>query len=169
MCASGLHHGRRVEIIRAHVTAYADDVTVLIAGADIDALVRSAKTLLKTAEEAFMALGMPLSPKAAATLISLSRKQVRRGVHWPIGTVAGQPIVLAAKSTRVLGLTIDPMLNLSEHAAGVANACAAELSCLRRLRDSLHPRQLAQLYEGSVLSRLLFAAPLWWPLMPIVG
>ena len=69
-----------------------------------------------------------------------------------------------ARSTKILGLTVDDKLNFNEHLQQVEGKVAKQLNIFKKFCGSdwgLSQATLIKLHKPLVLSRLLYAAPVW--------
>ena len=143
---------------------YADDVSLWFTGPDPKSLSVAASLILKHVGNWAERNEIPISTKSVALIVAGVKSAVR-AEEWPPLQCRGVQITPGITTIRVLGVDIDSSLSFADHAARLRNTLGGLLERLKRCAHFLGPSALRGLYFGVGLSRLLYAAPIWWPLL----
>jgi hypothetical protein len=72
------------------------------------------------------------------------------------------PGLIRANNIIILGVHVDNNLSMQLHVQDVLSSCSQSLYALRMLKNSgLDPFKLLQVFQATVLSKILYAAPAW--------
>jgi hypothetical protein len=131
---------------------YADDMYLLVGSGSYD-----------TVQEELV----HVASWAADNNLGLNPNKLSEMVVTRRGTKASQrPItsgIQRVDSLKILGVYLQPDLNMATHISEVLGSCASSLYALRVLRNhGLPPAALHEVARASTLARLMYAAPAWW-------
>ena len=72
------------------------------------------------------------------------------------------PGILRVNSLKILGITIDNLLNFQSHISSTITACSQMFFALRTMRQhGLPDKALHNIFQSKILSKLLYASPAW--------
>ena len=130
-----------------------------------DAVARLARVIGLWMEEVYIAA----SPKSGGIGIFGKREgaqQVADSLRdlLPIVITSAVTITIKAVAERVLGVWFDRSLTFEEHVQKLSREIETALGRLEVLQFMLHPAALRAIWCAVGLGRILFCAPIWWPL-----
>ena len=149
----------------ADLALFADDITVWATHHN-PALVRASLNKLLSIMAAWaLEEGIAISDKTKALILSGT---FRTAVDdWALPLQRGDGVILVPQrgTIRILGVHIDTSLTFVDHADHIVATVSPYLERLKLLKSRMSLKNLRQLYIGSVLSRMTYAATAWWPHM----
>ena len=144
-----------------HAQAYADDVTLWVAGADAKAIRDHIQRSLRTVEEWVKQQGLSVNPSKTELMVVTRRRK------WEVPPVRIGGVVLEVKKqVTYLGVIIDHHLLWKAHCESkVAKSISAMMMCRRAIGNTwgLNPKVTRWIYTGIIRPILSYAACIWSP------
>lgn len=141
--------------------AFADDCLAFVGGNDIQSARNVLAVLLKKVVIPWSRrVGIELSPKTKVVVIGGSTDT---DVLDPIKCDGGLEAKIVKDPSRVLGLIVERDVSFNHHVTQLRDSVLPLLEKLKRWSRLLSNEQLRVLYIGAVRSKLLYAAPIWFP------
>jgi hypothetical protein len=147
---------------------FADDINFAIRGFNPSSMVAKANRLMRIVNEWACENEIPMA-KLQASWISTNKQdrteiyanwQARDGEIILNDTVRCTPGV---EPIKILGVTYDSDFSFSTHVESVIEKCARYKHMLSAMHKSVKAEKLSVVYQGVILSRLLYAAEAWYP------
>ena len=146
--------------IPGDLTAFADDLTVLVEGNDLEVIQQRTQTSIKTIETWCQSKGLNISALKTKIVMFTNKRK------WSLPkdlTVNNTPIELA-DSAKLLGVTLDSKLNFNKHIDNITRkATMALMQCRRAIRPTwgLPPNVCKWIYTAVIRPVLTYACTVW--------
>lgn len=138
------------------ILKYADDTYLLIPASNIQT--RAAE--LQNVEQWAETNNLKLNHKKTSEIIITNRRGKGKSLHSPPSKLPG---IERVTSLKILGVTINSKLSVSEHCLQVVSRCAQSLHALRILRSrGMDESALQLIFKTVVLAKVTYASSAWW-------
>ena len=141
---------------------FADDLNFCLRGFNPTSLVFKANELMKIIKKWSVENDIPMS-KLQATWINNTQRKVENFDGHTITFDENLSCKCGYEPIRILGVYFDYEFSFKYHVEQLLGSCEKSLNMLRAMKNYVHAQKLALLYEGTILSRLLFAVDAWYP------
>ena len=149
----------------AFAFAYADDVTSLSSGSELDIVTINMQKNLNLMEVWCKETGLKVNP-SKTTVVLFTRNRVKKVGNLRI---FGEELKYSS-SVKLLGVTLDSKLNWNEHCKIVCNkATSALMQCRRAVGKTwgLSPKVMMWIYTLIIRPIFSYSALLWWHRMEV--
>ena len=145
---------------------FADDINFVVRGFNPTSLVAQANVLLAVVNKWASANGVPMA-KLQASWITGSHNAAW-AMQWSAeqGEVIYSDDLKCVPSTqpiKLLGVTYDTGMTFCQHVAAIVESCERHMRLIGAAAPVLKAERIKILYEGIVLSRMLYAVDAWYP------
>ena len=138
-----------------YIDKYADDTYLIVSSA----LEHTVDAEMNSIEQWAQRNNLSLNKNKSVELIIYSSDKARK--HAP--PVCHLPNIKRETSIKILGVTIHDNISLISHVSEVTQSAAQALYALKLLKSrGLDPTSLKIVCKATIISRLTYAAPLWW-------
>lgn len=149
-----------LRIPNAHIVAYADDLAIIVVGADKDELLLNTELALKVVAKAMRDLSIEIAPeKTEATVLAAPSRLSASDLTF---SISGHDIT-AGNNTKYLGVWLERNGSCRKHVAELQKAAESRVHALSRLTNIRCPtrQKVRRMYGEVIYSGLLYAAPAW--------
>ena len=146
-----------------HVTAYADDLALVVTAKDAKTACDHMNDYLKIVENWCARTGLNVNP-AKTTMMRFTRLVAERKIKMKEVKIFNVNLKLADE-LKYLGVILDPKLNMNKHieeatAKGLRSLWATKAMVSRTW--GLSPKMALWLYKQVVLPRIMYGSIVWW-------
>lgn len=159
----------RLRALGIFVTAYADDLVIMVKGKYIKYLCDNMNKAMEIIEEWCRETGLTVNP-AKTCLMRFTRKTAERFIRLTPIRIFGQEIELV-EEVKYLGVHLDSKLQMNNH---IKRTCEKALKSLWATRAmvkrtwGMNPKMMMWLYKQIILPRLTYGSVAWWSRAQIV-
>ena len=139
-----------IPTLRLNVTAYADDLTVALADADVAKLELAGAEIWATITDWATYHRLPISGKTKSQLWTTTSTYVRE-IALPGLRTTTEPI-------KILGVLFDPQLRFAAHYESLLGKLQRQRQALTSFARCSHPADTLAIYRSQILSRLLYGS-----------
>lgn len=146
----------------AYLIAYADDLALVVVGRTEADLIRVVNMCLAAIARWLDAHRLTLAPEKTEAIVMAGRRRLA-----PISFQVGGHVIRPQATMRYLGVQLDKNRNFQAHVQVAADKAAATGAALSRLMPNVRgpPSHRRRLYAAVTNSVLLYAAPVWSPVL----
>ena len=145
---------------------FADDINFAIRGFNPTSMVEQANRMLGVVREWATSNGVPMAKLQASWIVGGTHAPWAENWTAADGTVtydADVHCVPSTKALKLLGITFDSRFAFGAHVEEVLKTCERMLKLLIAVSGVTKADKLRILHEGLILSRMLYAADVWYP------
>ena len=138
-----------------YLDKYADDTYLIIPSGNDDTVADELQSIEKWADNN----NLKLNHQKSAEMVIYSNETSRsKGACAPI-----LPNILRVNSLKILGVTLDHTLSISEHVSNICQSAAQNMYAVKLLKShGLNQQSIFSVCRATVVSRLTYACPAWW-------
>lgn len=154
---------KELEEMRCHVTAYADDLALVIAGKDIGTICDLMNSAMKKVESWCTRNGLHVNP-SKTSMMRFTNLRSENKIKMKSIKLFGENLKLVDEF-KYLGVYLDPKLSMNRHveeatAKGLRSLWAAKAMVSRTW--GLSPHMAMWLYKQVILPRMTYGSVVWW-------
>ena len=145
---------------------FADDVNFVVRGLNPTSMVVQANTMLKAVRTWATENGVPMAKLQASWITGSNSTEWAAKWGGDDGYIRYDDNIKCLpklQPIKLLGVTYDPAFTFKPHVDAVLETCERLLRLLTAMSGVVKAEKLAVIYQGLILSRMLFAVDAWYP------